>query len=589
VGTLEPSVRNRIFVLVGFAAGLSLAASIGLCIVSMVPFEAMRPGVVDAVGVDYANRFTPALHAHFVTSVRLLSGLLLVAGALVVFAANPVAIRIEYAIPGGRQLTSEIAAGIRRLCTEDRPHLLALCSILAWAILIRCRYLFEPMRSDEGYSFLSYGSRPLFVGLSYFSANNHVLNTVLTHFSYVVFGDAPWALRLPVLLAGIAIVPLTYAAMRLSSNKLVALLSAALVSSSFPLIEYSTNSRGYGLGTAFLLGMFVCVALARRVPAAWVPASICAGLSVCSVVTMSFGVAGVLLWAAWTTQSVRFAARLAAGTTVMGALLYTPVLVVGGLSAFTSSPWATHYPIRELIPALPQSAADVWSYWNLRLPFALTVLIAAGVAAGIVQWIATRASRPPVFLLLTMSSIALLLAAGINPPRRVYLFLLPLFFGTAAQGWVFLSHRSRKATAALPAIAVLVCAWMGIAVLRGGEMYRSRNPEEYGFPNAERLVLDHKQYLERGSAVVYSANPASQDVPIQFEMFRRGIRGAPSPSAELLIVATPGQLPLSIHGYRSDTPLMGIRVIRKIASYEDADVYLGKRDAVSAPPTSAGE
>ena len=583
----QPAARNRLFVLVGLAAGLSLAASVGLYIASTVPFEATKAGVVAAVGSSYANRFTPALHMHFMSGARLLSAFMLVAGAVLTVAASPFADLLARALLGARQLSSKVSAGIRVLCTEDKLHFVALCAITAWAILIRCRYLFGPMRYDEGYSFLAYASRPLFVGLSYFSANNHILNTLLMHGAYSLFGDAPWALRLPVLLAGIAIVPLTYAAMRLTSNRNVALLSAALVSSSFPLVEYSTSSRGYILGTAFLLGMVVFVALGTRASAAWVPASICAGLSVFSVVTMAFGAAGVLLWAAWVTRSVRFTIRLITGTAITGILLYAPVLMIGGLSSFTSSPWAVHVRIKELIPALPRSTGDAWNYWCTRLPLSLAILIAVGVVVGIVQWIAARPPIPPVFLLAVVSSLALTLVALVDPPRRVWLFLLPFCFGTAAQGWEFLSRRSPKVTAALPAIAALVCVWMGIEVLRGGELYRSRNPEEYGFPSAERLVRDHKQYLDRGSEVVFSSS--RHDVPIQFEIFRLGIPRIKSPTGELLIVGAPGEPTVNIHAYNSEALLTDIRVIRKIATYEDAEVYLGKREAVPAPRVSAGE
>jgi hypothetical protein len=236
----------------------------------------------------------------------------------------------------------------------------------------------------------------------------------------------------------------------------------------------------------------------------------------------------------------------------------------------------------------------------MRLPLALTILITAGVGARIVQWIATGFSRTPVFLLVTISWLAFLLAERLNAPRRAWLFLLPLYLGTAAQGWEFLSHRYRKATTAMPAVAALVCVWMGIAVLRGGDLYRSPGTEEYGFPNAERLVLDHKQHLERGTPVVYSSEPVPlgqagpYDVPIRFAMFRLGIRCRPSPSGELLVVTGPGQPPLRNHNSKSEAPLSDIQVIRKIAAYEYADVYLGQRvakssQAVPAPAATAGK
>src|SRR5207302_999614 len=72
-------------------------------------------------------------------------------------------------------------------------------------------------------------------------------NTLFTHFSFVLFGDQVWAIRLPAFVAGVLVVPFAYFATRTLYDKQVALVTAALVAGSSSLVEYSTNGRGYTL------------------------------------------------------------------------------------------------------------------------------------------------------------------------------------------------------------------------------------------------------------------------------------------------------------------------------------------------------
>ena len=59
-------------------------------------------------------------------------------------------------------------------------------------------------------------------------------------------------MRLPALIAGILLIPATYLLFRVISNNLAALLSSALVAVSSPLIEFSTNARGYTTVTLYV-------------------------------------------------------------------------------------------------------------------------------------------------------------------------------------------------------------------------------------------------------------------------------------------------------------------------------------------------
>jgi hypothetical protein len=121
-------------------------------------------------------------------------------------------------------------------------------------VILALLFLFQPMRYDEAYTFTHFASTPLYLALSnYSSTNNHLLNTLLVHFSYILFGNHPWALRLPTLIAGWLLVPGTYLVTRTFFGKHAALLAAALVASSSALILFSANARGYTLMALFFL------------------------------------------------------------------------------------------------------------------------------------------------------------------------------------------------------------------------------------------------------------------------------------------------------------------------------------------------
>src|SRR3954452_24450483 len=99
---------------------------------------------------------------------------------------------------------------------EGAPHVAALCLILGCAVAMRVGDLFAPMRYDEAFSALNYVFAPLHVGLSnYSSPTNHLLATLLAPLTWRAFADHPWVLRLPALIAGLALVPAVYAAGRL--------------------------------------------------------------------------------------------------------------------------------------------------------------------------------------------------------------------------------------------------------------------------------------------------------------------------------------------------------------------------------------
>ena len=73
--------------------------------------------------------------------------------------------------------------------------------------------------------------------------NQHRFYSLLAHLSTDTFGEHPWSLRLPSLLAGTITVPLTFLARELS-DRTEALLAGTLLAVSYHHVWFSPNAHG---------------------------------------------------------------------------------------------------------------------------------------------------------------------------------------------------------------------------------------------------------------------------------------------------------------------------------------------------------
>jgi hypothetical protein len=116
------------------------------------------------------------------------------------------------------------------------------------ALALRLGNLDIPLSHDEAYTYNAFASRSVWHIISnYHLPNNHVLESLLVHFSTSLLGDTTWAIRLPTIIAGVLMVPATYWFARRFYSQETAFLSAALVAV-FPVsIKYAVYARGYTL------------------------------------------------------------------------------------------------------------------------------------------------------------------------------------------------------------------------------------------------------------------------------------------------------------------------------------------------------
>jgi hypothetical protein len=448
-----------------------------------------------------------------------------------------------------REITSHVTEAIRK---ESRFHLLLLAAIVLLAFWLRLLYLRQPMCGDESWTFDKYASMPLSIGLTrYTSPNNHLFHTLLVHISFLLFGNHPWAIRLPAFIAGILIVPLTYAVVRKAADKNAGLLAAGLVATSAAFITYSTNARGYTILTLvfelnLLLGQRM---LSDRNPATWIGFGALNALGFYTIPLMLYPFAATILWLLVLAllqqpRSKAFFKDIAKSivlTVVVTALAYYPVIAASGLNSVVGNKWVVPLSWSEFVHILPGGAAVTLRMWVAGMPLPVAGLLLMGAASSLLFG---RYSDNRLLLLLVAAgiSISVLLAAQRPYPyARIWLFLLPISLGLCASGFMQLITRLMPASPAYPAFLFTVLfigipLWVGVSDVRSEAVYTLNEGDS--LRDAEAITLFLKGYLRAGDRV---AAESPSDTPLDYYFALHGVdmgylTADPNTSSRIVVV-----------------------------------------------------
>ncbi len=339
----------------------------------------------------------------------------------------------------------------------------------ALAVAARLPAMGQPMRFDESVSWAYFVGKSWSTIVSQYQApNNHVFYSLLAKLFAAPVGYAPWALRLPALLAGVAIVPLTYLVGRRFADERTALLAAALTVGATPLVLFSTNARGYSLvGGLFLVLLLIADSLRTRVSVArWAAFAMVAAIGVYTIPVMLYplGVAGVWLalvaWLEPPIARVRFTAQLvlaSAAAAIMAGLLYLPIIRSAGVGALTGNKFVTPVPWREFVASVPLNVGGTLASWVSPLSaLSMPPLVLIAVLGVVVGRAARRERRRASLALATALWCTVLLVITHRVPFvRVWLFMLPLFALALASGCWWLvdlvaRHRVQRGVIAAP-------------------------------------------------------------------------------------------------------------------------------------------
>ena len=393
---------------------------------------------------DSIHRLDAAQIALLKTGTRIGAGLAAVGAVLLALLRGRVGTSLGIVVADARRVFAEIATTVELRQRSTRGILVAIGLI---GLVVRLAVLDAPMRFDEADTFDYFASRNYFSLLSDYTApNNHILHTMFVRASYLAFGDSPLALRLPALLAGLAVMPLTFVLGCRLFGQRTALLATALVAVHPGLIRYSAEARGYSAVAALTVVVFLAAASMRerRSAFSWLLLAAAGIAGMFTIPVMLYSLAAASIWALWSARATRrgalaaeiglAAAMIAAGST----LVYAPAAARSGIDAIVANRY-----LSALDPALAPAKAALeatafWRLWTNHVwALAAGLLALAGVAA---LW--GKEGRRLTFA----TMLGPLLLMGVQqtiPYARVFLFAAPIACLVIAAGIGTIAHAAR--------------------------------------------------------------------------------------------------------------------------------------------------
>ena len=445
---------------------------------------------------------------------------------------------------------------------ETRDHRVALVVIGVLAVALRLVHLGQPMRYDEAVTYLYFVKRPVAEALSIYTyPNNHLFHTLLAKASVTVFGNSPWALRLPALLAGVLVVSATYAVTRTIYGARAALLAAAIAASSGVLTLYSTNARGYSLVVlAFLLLVLTAIRLLRGAPASeWLRFAAIGALGLWTIPVMLYPLGTVCLWVALSLLVEHRNAELKRLATAIGVvagltlLAYSPVIAREGIAAITRNPFVVSTGWFEFFEQLAPTIREALASWALGTT-AFSVLLAACAIVALRRHATISQFRVGLPVAAFAWCAWLLVVTHRAPFARIWLWLYPLAAALAGAGVVrIMESRARTRTVAehrVPVLAMGLALAMALSVILTRAVLTSRDTGTYR--DAEQAAAVLGRVLQPGDRV-FVAVPGN--APLSYYLDRLGVplghfAGDERRASRVLVVVdrSEGQTPSSVIG-----------------------------------------
>ena len=331
-----------------------------------------------------------------------------------------------------------------------RTHSLLIIASLTVAVLLRLYAIHMPITYDEAYTYLHFiKSDFLYCITNYHVANNHFLFSILGKICVIFFGEATWVIRLPSIISGIAIIPLSYLFWKKVGGNHVALLTTTFVATSFSMAFYSGQARGYSLQAflfilSFIFGKLIINQSGRH---NYLFLSLTVSFGLYTVPSMLYGAGAVYMWIFGTgllEKDVILKEYLLTRSTISVVLtsiftiiFYSPVLFsYKGLPPLKQ---ATKHSFSELLTMIPHAFDKVIHGWNNELQSYVVILATIGLFALVIRLF--RNSSELVILLVSIISwptIVILLTGVIPPFQRVWIYFLPFYFGMISLGIIWL-------------------------------------------------------------------------------------------------------------------------------------------------------
>lgn len=315
------------------------------------------------------------------------------------------------------------------------------------AIALRAFIADQPMRYDESFTFL-YFVKNGYGDLFYYPLpNNHILYTLLEKLSVLAVGSNPIGIRLPALLAGVALIPLAYRLCRKLDRQSSGIFASIGVAVMPFLVLYSTNGRGYSLLALLAVSIpYVMLEDDGRINGRrWLLPALLSALGMLVMPSMLYAVAGICAWSAcvlvmqtssW-KKALDFLAPYAGTTAILTLLFYTPVaLRSNGWDSLTSNRFVQPLPAAAFESGIGPHLLDTVQDFSRNIPSPVTFLVMIFGALGLLT--AFRSRNHALLLLLPgllFGAAVLFIAKRSIPFSRTWIYLIPFLLVVADAGF----------------------------------------------------------------------------------------------------------------------------------------------------------
>jgi hypothetical protein len=358
--------------------------------------------------------------------------------------------------------------------------LVTILLVFGSAVILRLVHVNEQISHDEGYTFFVFSSTSIInIVTNYHLPNNHVLNSLLIFISTHLFGSQPWAVRLPALLAGLLLIPATFALAIQIYDKYTALLSAILIAVLPGAILYSTIARGYSLVALFTVLTFLIAYYVRENKNlfAWSLLVLFSALGFYSVPVMLFPFGIVFAWLFFEnlfTHPRIYGSKLnfvkywlVAGicTAVLVLILYTPIFIYSGANRVFANQWVSPEPWSGYISSIPNRLLNVWHEWTGGLPFIWLMMLIVGFCLSLVFHRRIARNRVPLQIAAFLWIAGLLLFLRPAGVTKIWAFLQAPFVIWSASGIMLFIKDLRIQFAKSVSVATIVVSIILLSVL----------------------------------------------------------------------------------------------------------------------------
>ncbi|MCE1252937.1 MAG: glycosyltransferase family 39 protein [Anaerolineae bacterium] len=401
---------------------------------------------------------------------------------------------------------------------KNRPSLpewLGLAGLCLSAAVVRAFYLNKPFLHDEAYTYVGFASRSLRAVMTDYSLpNNHVLHSILVHFSTLLFGVEPWAVRLPSYLAGILCVFAAYFLARRLYKRPTAWLAAALVAASPDLATKSADARGYMILALISLLIFWLGAGLRLKSNrfAWLLLAVLSALGFYDVPTMMYPFGALMAWLGLSAllgdlgpadKRWPFIMRLVAcglGAGLLTLLLYAPILIASGPQSLFGNPFVRPMDWADFTAIVPVHWDETWGAWSYGIK-AAPLVFGLGLLLSLIFNRPLSGQRLPQAAVTVLFIAAAVTLQRANPWARLWTFLLPLLWVWVAAGWVWLATRllARREAWLKPVLGGLVLLALLNGLWNSFDFYRQGGTAT---GTVEQMVLGIRDKLQPGDVVL---------------------------------------------------------------------------------------